>query len=228
MCRYLNRLLLFLCLVFLITLNGCGRKTKYLIDPELDSIDFEVSHSIGMLNYVPMTDSRDEIEREGKNWSTCIPVGDRFYVRTLGDNDYAHEVTEEIDFYLKNLMLESGVASKIIKSGSADAEYTFKSSLDEFRVIDNQQKARTAIWVCGGLIGGAKAKRTDVIATTNVSITGILYRNDKEIWRKAVSDHYESIDIYPERKMNIEISMAEAIEECCNKLVKELSNHLAR
>jgi hypothetical protein len=215
-------------LTCMMLLFGCAKKTKYLISPK--SFEFESTAKIqhGSLYYKQMIDSRDEKEREGSTKSSCL--GGEKYSDVLGDADYAYALATEIDIYIKNGLSESDLFTQINDAPTPGSEFTFESTLNRFHVYVNESEARTAkemgTFFCGGLVGGAMAKQKDVETTTDISITGVLFKGETEVWRQTVTHNVVTVEKFPDRKINVENSMGIAIGECCTKLINDLAMFL--
>ncbi len=217
----------FLSLLFILTIVffvGCAR--QFSVIPQMKSYDFTVVDKFGAIYVTPTTDSRTALDKSGKIPSGCLFDENRG-ITILGDKNYRNELLLEINKHLKTALLESGLFTGVKNDNPNEADYTFKSNLDQFHVVLDETKALDTQACVGGLIGSLIASTIDVEAVTEIRITGVLFKGEEEIWRKSISKSSLMIDDYSNTSLNAERSMGDAIGSCCKDLVTELATYLA-
>lgn len=212
-------------LVICIAAIGCGPR-QFTVLPEMKPTGFTVVEKFGTLGYVPVVDGRNEIDQKGQKPGACA-MGDAG-ILILGDENYKIPLLPEIDKHMKKALSNSALFATIIDGTPEDTNYFLKSSLDQFHVVLNEQKAQQTQACVGGILGAVIASSVDVEATTDIQLTGILLKGNEEIWRKSVSKHVLKVDDYSNTTKNLEKSMGEAIGECSKEIITQLAIFLSQ
>jgi hypothetical protein len=210
--------------ISMIVITGCGPR-KFAVRPEMMSHDFTVVQKSGSLSYIPVVDLRNEQDKKGEKPGACgggIGSGNLI----LGDENYKNPLLPEIDKHLKNSLLEAGIFTELLSESATNADYIFKSSVEQFHVFLNESKAQQTQACIGGILGSLIASSVDVEATTDIQLTGILLKGNEEVWRKSMTKHVLKIDDYSNTGKNLEKCMGEAIGACSKDLIAELARYL--
>lgn len=220
-----NRLILITIVLLSVFVMECTR--KFTVIPQMKDFEFSVSETFGDIAYVPIVDSRSDLDKKGKIESDCS--GGKSGVTHLGDKNYENPLLIEFDKHLKKALENSHLFSRVIPAkGAPEATYTFNSSLEKYHVtIDEAKAQQTQACAGGGLLGAAIASTVDVTATTDIQLTGMLKKGDEEIWRHSVSKQIIERDDYGKTRENAERSMGGAIGETCKDLITELAKYMA-
>ncbi|MDI6804567.1 MAG: hypothetical protein QME58_12110 [Bacteroidota bacterium] len=203
---------------------GCGPR-QFTVLPEMKPTGFTVVEKFGTLGYIPIVDGRSEIDQEGQEPGACA-MGEAGII-VLGDKNYKIPLLPEIDKHLKKAFYNSALFTQIIERTPADENYLFKSSLNQFHVVLNEQKTQQTQACVGGILGAVIASSVDVEATTDIQLTGIFLKGNEEVWRKSVSKHVLKVDDYSNTTKNLENSMGEAIGECSKEIITQLAIYLS-
>jgi len=215
---------LFVTGVCVILLAGCMR--KFTITPATKSFDFTVADKFGKLGYVSPADLRSKLDKKGQQPTACI-LSSKRGTTVLGDRSYKNKLLPEFDQHLKKALTESQLFTAILVNDTSNADYVFRSSLEQFNVVLDETKATDAQACAGGLIGGAIASGMDVHATTEIRITGVVTKGGREVWRQTASKRVFQTDDYKNTEHNAEFTMGEAIGEGSKELVTALATFLA-
>ncbi|TAK54776.1 MAG: hypothetical protein EPO24_12815 [Bacteroidetes bacterium] len=211
--------------LIILALTGCGPR-KFYVKPEVKPQEFTVVEKSGTLAYTTISDARSDLDKKGEEPSSCGFSGNRG-ILILGDKNYKSPLLPEVDKHLKNALQSSGLFTQVTEEASPDANYVFKSSIDQFHVVINEQKAQDTQACIGGIAGALIASAVDVEGSTDVQLTGALFKGNDEVWRKSVSKNVTKMDDYSNTTQNVEKTMGDAIGEACKELVTELAKFLA-
>lgn len=212
-------------LLALFSFSGCTR--TFMVLPQKKNLDFTVQGRFGKLNYTPVTDNRNELDRKGQKPGACN--GGAPGVTVLGDENYKTNVLHEINRHIKNSLLDANLFTEVIQLNEpgSDSDYRIKVSLDRFNVTLDEEKAVQAQACIGGFLGAAVAASIDVQATSDISLFAVLYKGNQEVWRKSASKRIVKIDDYGNTSTNAENAMGESIGEATKEIVTELAKYLA-
>lgn len=215
-----------LSLVIIITfilLSGCAVPRKFAVTPQMKEYEFTVEEKFGSLGYVPATDNRGSIEKQG--------MGPNARETMLGDKNYTNPLLDAFNNHMKKALSSSGLFKEIKLDTPPDVDYIFKSNLEQFQVYLDERKAQsTQKWVGalgGACIGAAASGSVDVESTSDIRITGTLFKGEEKLWQESVTKHVHSVDDYSNTIPNTEKVIGDAIGEGCKEIVTALAKYLS-
>ena len=210
-------------IITFILLSGCAAPRKFAVTPQMKEYEFTVEEKFGTVGYVPATDNRGPIERRG--------MGPNAQETMLGDKNYETPLLDAFNNHMKKALSQSGLFDEIKDGSSPEVDYVLKSNLEQFQVYLDEKKAQsTQKWVGafgGACIGAAAAGSVDVDATSDIRITGTLFKGDEKLWQESVTKHVHSVDDYTNTIPNTEKVIGDAIGEGCKEIVTALAKYLS-
>lgn len=210
----------------LVLMVGCATPRKFTVVPVEMESELTVSEELGAVRYTPVVDSRSEWDKKGKVETSCM--GGSSGVTHLGDKNYENPLLPAFNEHLKKNLVDAHLFSAVLPvDSSSETTYVFSSSLDKFHVIIDESSAKKVQACIGGLMGALISSRADVTATSYVELTGMLKKNDEEIWRNTVSKQITEEDDYSDTRANAEWAIGRAIGEICRDLITDMAKSLA-